>query len=361
MQQTALFQDIFLNNRPLMDVRAPIEYKRGAFPNSTNCPLLDDEQRHTIGTAYKQQGQEAAIALGYQLATDDIKAHRINQWRDFIDQHTNGLLYCFRGGLRSRISQQWIKESGIDYPYIPGGYKAMRQYLIEQLERYAASPAYVIGGLTGTRKTVLLASLPHSINLEGRAHHRGSSFGARIEPQPSPIDFENTLAIDLLRWAHAGHRCYFIEDEGNMIGQLSLPLPLRQAILRSPILIIEDSLEHRAAYLYEEYVGQSYPQYLNHYGTEIGHQQFSQYLLTGIDRIKKRLGGARHQQMRMQIESALDHGDQAALKAHFMALITEALTHYYDPMYRYQIENKKARIAQRGSYHAIQQFCEAQR
>ena len=34
--------DLFVNDVPLMDVRAPVEFTKGAFPCAANIPLLDD-------------------------------------------------------------------------------------------------------------------------------------------------------------------------------------------------------------------------------------------------------------------------------------------------------------------------------
>ena len=43
---TALNRDdyraIFLNDVPMMDVRAPVEFAKGAFPGVINLPLMDD-------------------------------------------------------------------------------------------------------------------------------------------------------------------------------------------------------------------------------------------------------------------------------------------------------------------------------
>ena len=43
------FKQIVLNQIPLIDVRAPIEFEKGAFPNAINLPILNDEQRCLIG------------------------------------------------------------------------------------------------------------------------------------------------------------------------------------------------------------------------------------------------------------------------------------------------------------------------
>ena len=38
------FQQLFQNNTPLMDVRAPVEYNRGSFPGVLNFPLMNDNE-----------------------------------------------------------------------------------------------------------------------------------------------------------------------------------------------------------------------------------------------------------------------------------------------------------------------------
>ena len=101
-QDTNDYQKIFLEDRPLMDVRAPVEFDKGAFPNSQNIPILDDLQREAIGTCYKQDGQDAAIALGLQLVIPDLREQRLEKWTQFVKVNPQGYLYCFRGGLRSR-------------------------------------------------------------------------------------------------------------------------------------------------------------------------------------------------------------------------------------------------------------------
>jgi tRNA 2-selenouridine synthase len=48
------FKELFSSNIALMDVRAPIEFCAGSFPGATNRPLLDNQQRHVIGTEYAE-------------------------------------------------------------------------------------------------------------------------------------------------------------------------------------------------------------------------------------------------------------------------------------------------------------------
>ena len=54
------YRDIFLNDRALMDARAPVEFDKGAFPGVLNLPLMNDIERQKVGTCYKQKGQDAA-------------------------------------------------------------------------------------------------------------------------------------------------------------------------------------------------------------------------------------------------------------------------------------------------------------
>jgi tRNA 2-selenouridine synthase len=75
------YRQIFLQDTPLLDVRAPVEFGKGAFPQATNIPLLDDQQREDIGKRYKNAGQDEAIRLGLKLATDDIRAQRLAAWQ----------------------------------------------------------------------------------------------------------------------------------------------------------------------------------------------------------------------------------------------------------------------------------------
>ena len=139
---------IFTDDIPLLDVRAEVEFAKGAFPNSINIPILDDEQRHLVGTCYKKEGPKAAFDLGVELVTP-VKEQRIRAWKTFSEANPTGYLYCFRGGSRSQISQAGLKEAGVDYPLVDGGYKRMRQFLIDELEKIQSLPIVMIGGRTG--------------------------------------------------------------------------------------------------------------------------------------------------------------------------------------------------------------------
>ena len=43
------YRRLFLEDVPLLDVRAPVEFAQGAFPAAENHPLINDAERHEIG------------------------------------------------------------------------------------------------------------------------------------------------------------------------------------------------------------------------------------------------------------------------------------------------------------------------
>ncbi|MFQ3265051.1 MAG: tRNA 2-selenouridine synthase, partial [Colwellia sp.] len=94
---SANFRSIIRNKTPLMDVRAPIEFEKGAFEQSINQPLMDNDERAQVGLCYKNKGQAAAITLGNKLVSGENKANRLAQWQDFVRENPQGYLYCFRG------------------------------------------------------------------------------------------------------------------------------------------------------------------------------------------------------------------------------------------------------------------------
>ena len=340
---------LFLGDVPLMDVRAPVEFLRGAFPNAGNVPLLDDQQRQRIGIIYKERGQDAAIALGHQLATVEVRAARLSAWREFMARHPGAVLYCFRGGLRSQISQQWLAEAGIRVPRVEGGYKALRHFLQETLHAACTSmQAVVIAGRTGCGKTDLLRSLPRHLDLEGLARHRGSAFGQMVDAQPTPIDFENAVAIGLLRLRdRAPSASVLLEDESHLIGRLHLPLAMLGLIRRSPLVILEATLEERVERILRDYILAQREAFQLRFG-EKGAERFAAFVLDGLDRIERRLGGERHRRIREQWLRALRALEADGCAEDFRHGIEMLLTEYYDPMYDYQLQRQDRRVLGHG-------------
>ncbi|HEY8331392.1 MAG TPA: tRNA 2-selenouridine(34) synthase MnmH [Pseudomonas sp.] len=355
---SAHYRDIFLHDLPLMDVRAPVEYTKGAFPHTVNLPLMNDLERQKVGTSYKQHGQDAAIELGHQLVRGQLKAERIEAWAAFARANPDGYLYCFRGGLRSQITQQWLKEeAGIDYPRVIGGYKALRNFLIDTTEAAVAECDFVIvGGMTGTGKTEVLAQLDNAVDLERHANHRGSSFGKHATPQPGQIDFENLLAIDLLKKRAAGMQQFVLEDESRLIGICSLPLPLHHGMQQYPLVWLEDSLEGRIERILGDYVIDLSAEFIALHGEEQGFVAFAERLQQSLKNIVKRLGGERYQRLAAIMDEALVEQQRSGAVDLHRGWIEGLLGEYYDPMYAYQRESKAARIEFSGDQQAVVEY-----
>ncbi|GIU25746.1 tRNA 2-selenouridine(34) synthase MnmH [Shewanella sp. MBTL60-007] len=355
------YRRILVSDHPIMDTRAPVEFVKGAFPASVNRPLMEDEERRLVGTCYKEQGQAAAIELGHSLVNGEIKQQRVDAWLRFFNDNPNGYLYCFRGGLRSQLTQQWLKEAGLDIPFIEGGYKAMRQFLIETIDEAPnVKPMLILSGITGSGKTDFLLKRKEAVDLEGLAHHRGSSFGRYHEGQPSQINFENSLAVALLKHQDSNAKHLLLEDESYLIGRSALPQAFYAGMQAANVLVLEENLDARLARLLNEYVHKMHSGYRERLGEEAGFEAFSQYLAQSIAGIKKRLGGKQHDELQAMITHALSlQSNQNDTSAH-LAWIERLLTKYYDPMYQYQIDKKADRIIFKGDHDAMHQWLDNQ-
>lgn len=359
---SADYLNLFLNDIPMMDVRAAIEVKKGAFPMSENRPLLNDEQRHEIGIRYKEAGEDEAIALGLKLCTPEIRAERMQSWQNFCEMHPNGYLYCFRGGLRSRTTQAWLLEGGIDYPLVTGGYKAMRRFLIDEFEKNIQALRLVnLAGPTGSGKTRVLQNIRHNVDFEGLAHHRGSAFGRnKTDWQPTTIDWENAVSIAFLKHRHNFEsQPLFVEDEGRMIGRVAMPDSLQAAMAKNELVVLDESLEHRLKITLEDYVSSPWVEYKNYYGAT-AEQEFSAYLLGSLERIRRRLGGERYATLLKSFEQALQKLFATDDSTGFVAGIETLLVDYYDPMYNYQLSKRDGKIIFRGNSADIIEWANSQ-
>jgi tRNA 2-selenouridine synthase len=349
---------LFINNIPLFDTRAPVEFSRGAFPGAVNLPLMSNLEREQVGTCYKEQGQNAAIELGHQLVNGETKIARVRSWTDFAHQHPGGYLYCFRGGLRSQICQQWMKEAGCEYPRVIGGYKAMRLYLLEQLERICANgKLLVLAGHTGSAKTDLLNAVPGTIDLEAIANHRGSAFGKRATEQPSQIDFENRLIIAMIKQVHmAPDKPLILEDESRLIGRCALPPVLRDAIGRSPLVRLNSDIESRTQHSWINYILRKSTEWQSELGDEAaGFEAFVGDLRDSLRRVQKRLGGDRYAELARMLESAIEAhrlGDPSLHRDWIRRLLQD----YYDPMYDWQWQRHQGRLVFQGHYEDVRSF-----
>lgn len=328
LSQVSDYRQILVADRPVIDVRSPLEFAQGAVPSACNLPILNDDERAEIGKRYKSKGQLAAYELGMALVSDSVRASRIRRWHQFIDTNADPVLCCWRGGLRSNIAQSWLCDSGYNLPVVQGGSKALRSFCLSELERASGLPLMVVSGRTGVGKTALLHRVAYSIDLEALAKHRGSAFGKLEQEQPHPVSFDALLVRSILRsdWSHR----VVVEDESRNIGRLTIPAGFYRAMQNAPIVVVCIPDHERITATYCRYVKNAN----------------ADRMLDALGHIRKRLGGVLHARLRRLMAEAFRMNDVEQHR-NWIALLLKL---YYDVMYDYQLSQKEARVVFRGNH-----------
>lgn len=302
--------DFLRSDRPLLDVRSPGEFAQGHIPGALNLPLFSNEERALVGTCYKQEGRSAAVELGLGLVGP--KLVEFVQWAKAQAPQGQVRLHCWRGGMRSESMAFLLRTAGFEVWLLQGGYKAFRRWVRETL----ALPRriLIVGGMTGTGKTEVLQALAlrgeQVLDLEGIAHHRGSSYGhLNLPPQPTTEQFENTIALEWFQFQD--DRPVWIEAESKQVGTCRIPPELFEQMERARIFELQRSPQERIQFLVELY------------GTA-----GTAALLEATDRIRKRLGPEKTK----RVKQAIEQGD--------LATAIEGVLSYYDNTYRYDLNRR---------------------
>ena len=362
-----------LQNCRLIDVRAPIEFAAGHFPGARNLPLLTDSERSQVGTTYKKQGKDAAIALGHQLVSGEVKEQRVNSWIAQIQdwQRFDGgkshamknpvALYCFRGGLRSRTTQAWLRERGYEIPLVEGGYKALRNQFIRLISETSLIHQFlVISGPTGSGKTQLLREVfgnPSflALDFEKEANHRGSAFGALPGGQPSQVQFENRIGMILLK---ASSRSsveipkFLVEDESRLVGSMAIPNDLFLHMRSSPVIWIDEPLGARVDRVFNDYILSR--ETADPVALELVFEQYENAILA----IQKRLGGLRAQEVLSDLRLAAGESIENQNHQLHKIWIEKLLVWYYDPQYLASLAKRAPEVIFRGNYYECRSWLE---
>ena len=289
---------------PLLDMRSPGEFARGHIPGAHNLPLFSDEERAAVGTLYSHHGRRAAVHHGLELVGPRLAA-LAEQATVLAGDDAKLRVHCWRGGLRSS-STAWLLETyDLSCTLLEGGYKAFRHWLRQALAQ--PRPMVLLGGHTGSGKTDVLHALrsmgAQVLDLEGLAHHRGSSFGGLGQPrQPTTEQFENEIAMALQ--AISPHRVLWIEAESVQVGCCRIPPELFQQMQQAPLVALQRPDHERLDHLLATY-GAMPPQ----------------ELMEATRRIGKRLGPQRTQ----QAVEAIAIGN--------LRLACQVILNYYDHTY----------------------------
>ena len=238
----------------IVDVRSPSEFAIDHLPNAINLPVLDDEQRHVVGTLYAENAFEAK-KLGASLVSQNIAKHLEGPIRNW-QRDDSVLVYCWRGGQRSRSLGHVLAEVGLPVQILDGGYRAYRSALVKGLPELVARFKWrVVCGMTGCGKTRLLRALADQgaqvLDLEALARHKGSLLGLGPgDEQPSQKLFESQL-WNTLQTLNPNLPVY-VESESRKIGQVQIPEALILAMRASECLNLRANQGHRVLLL-EEY------------------------------------------------------------------------------------------------------------
>jgi tRNA 2-selenouridine synthase len=298
-------------NLPLLDIRSPKEFAAGHIPGAVSFPLFSDEERHQIGTAYKQISQEKAVLLGLDFFGPNM-SKMVKQAKK-IAPHKEVLLHCWRGGMRSQ-SMAWLLDlAGFRVHLLDFGYKSYRHFALETFA--LPYPMVLLGGSTGSGKTDILTELQKlgepAIDLEKLAKHKGSAFGTiGMPPQETIEQFENDLALELAALNRT--KTTWLEDESGSIGKVNIPKPFYDQMRAAPVLKLEIPREARVKKLAEEYC-----------------KVDKEVLSASVTRIQKRLGG-------LATKEAL-----AAIEAGDMEKMVELALVYYDKAYNFELGHKE--------------------
>lgn len=306
-----------MDNPIYIDMRSPSEFRDGRIPGAINIPLLDDEERGRVGTVYKTVGPEEAKQLGLTVVSGKLP-DIVSQIRNAYKTGRTVIIYCWRGGMRSKSVVSILELMGIPAYQLIGGYKAYRRYVLDSLAAFPLNPrVIVLSGSTGVGKTALLKTLAEQgvpvIDLERLANHRGSAFGQVGLGRPETAqNFDAAILGELHRLNNEPY--IVVECESKRIGNVYLPHVLYQAMQNGKRILAFTDIETRITRLIEEYLAI--------------YNENRDGIISSIKTLKNRLGAAK-------TEKLLD----AFAANRTREVVHTLLVDYYDPLYGYEKAN----------------------
>ncbi|WP_434305382.1 tRNA 2-selenouridine(34) synthase MnmH [Clostridium botulinum] len=271
------------------------------------------------------------------------------------------MIHCFKGGYRSNIAQEWIYEATGQYMLkLDGGYKAFRNYLINSLEPgNIKSKPLVLTGYTGSGKTILLNKLKNSIDLEGIAHHRGSTFGHFITPQKTQINFENSLAYSLIKHENKNYKYMILEYESKNIGKNFIPKGFYNHFHSGDVIFLNATVEERVENILKEYVINGQRDHIEALKyRDLALESWLNDMVSSIERVKGKLGGDRMKVIIQELKLAYKTQIETNSIDRHRSWIELFLTNYYDPMYKHSIDKSNRNVIFKGNSREVLEYIE---
>jgi len=134
MRDTISIEDFLIKRNfcPVIDVRSPAEYAKAHIPGAINIPLFSDEERALVGTKYVRESRYNAVIAGLDAVGPKLSSF-VNTLQSITSQK-EVLVYCWRGGMRSKSMTWLFNLSGFNAKALVGGYKSYRRKALECLE-----------------------------------------------------------------------------------------------------------------------------------------------------------------------------------------------------------------------------------
>ncbi|HHX51780.1 MAG TPA: tRNA 2-selenouridine(34) synthase MnmH [Clostridia bacterium] len=244
-----------LENARFVDLRSPGEYTVDTIPGAFNLPLLNDEERKIVGTIYNEQGPYQAREAGLGIVAP--KLPDLVRQLERIKIHHDLIIFCWRGGLRSKSVAQLLDLMGIFAYRLKGGYKAYRRHINTFFNEVQLQQIFVVlDGLTGTGKTEIVHRLEQEdwpvLDLEGLANHRGSVFGSiGLGEQPSQRRLESQIFVKLISFE--SRKIIVVEGESRRIGRLFIPEVVYRSMEAGKKVLVYSPMEVRVKRLVDDY------------------------------------------------------------------------------------------------------------
>jgi tRNA 2-selenouridine synthase len=239
----------------VVDARSEREYAQDHLPGAINLPVVDNEQYAEVGTTHKTDKHRA-----YQIGVSYALKNMSRAIDELISEHPKDarmLVYCFRGGKRSKLWLDSLATIGYRVDRLPGGWKAYRAWVRDQLEELPRRFRYnVLCGPTGCGKTRLLTALEsvgaQALDLEALAQHHGSLIGDLPGvPQPTQKWFDSLLVSKLTKFDPK--LPVWVESESKKIGAIQLPDSLLETFRNGDIFALEAPMSERVRLWREDY------------------------------------------------------------------------------------------------------------
>jgi len=240
----------------VIDARSEREYAEDHIPGAVNLPVVNTEEYAQVGTLHRIN-KMAAYRIGVSYSLVNIARHLQEVIATYPDD-ARILVYCFRGGKRSKLWADTLETIGYRVEKLQGGWKGYRRWVNEQLAGLPLHFQYkVLCGPTGGGKTRLLYALENLgaqvLDLEAIANHRGSVLGALPDGtlQPTQKYFDSRLLDKLSSFDLT--RPIWLEAESKKIGNVQLPDALLEAMRKGRTYQVVADMPQRVRLWREDY------------------------------------------------------------------------------------------------------------